>query len=147
MSLHRTPADHDADPPSAWQVVKVADRCWHLDSSLGGTFGYYTTRRAAEDDKTSGFYVNLYEQESRWFAGLPVNGWRPYAAILTERATRLGREHGRARTTPYGDLDADDSPLMTALGETSPTTEDNHPRRVALLDAYRDAYTQAREGH
>lgn len=62
-------------------------------------------------------------------------------------ARKLGREHGRAGTTPYGDLDFDDdSALMAALGETSPTTEDNHPRRLALLEAYRDAYQQAREG-
>ena len=58
-------------------------------------------------------------------------------------AARLGYLDGRAGTTPYGDLDADDSPLMTALGETSPTTEDNHLRRLALLAAYRDAYANA----
>ena len=66
-------------------------------------------------------------------------------ALLYGAAT-LGAMHGRAGTTPYGDLDLDDSPLMTALGETGPTTEDNHPRRLALLDAYRDAYQQATEG-
>ena len=79
MALHLTPERHEADPPSAWVVVKVADRCWHLDSSLGGTFGYYTRKRDAEADKVSGFYVSLYETEGRWFAGQTPPGYRPYA--------------------------------------------------------------------
>src|ERR1019366_4088514 len=54
MGLHRTLADHDADPPSVWQVVKVADRCWHLDSYLGGTIGSYTARKAAEAGRRAG---------------------------------------------------------------------------------------------
>ena len=79
MSLHATPEAHESDPPSSWVVVKVADRCWHLYSSLtGATFGYYTTKHAAEADKTSGPYFSLYEREGRWFAGQPVANWKPY---------------------------------------------------------------------
>lgn len=81
MALHRTPEDHEKDPPEAWQVVKVAERCWHLDSSLGWTIGYYTTKHAAEADKVSGPHVSLYEREGRWFAGEPVSNWRPYAEL------------------------------------------------------------------
>jgi hypothetical protein len=69
MALHMTLADHDADPPSAWQVVKVAKRCWHLDSSLGGTIDTYTTRNAAEAGKEGGPPVTLWEKEGRWMRG------------------------------------------------------------------------------
>jgi hypothetical protein len=80
MALHTTPEDHRADPPSAWTVVKAGERNWHLDSSLGGTIGYFGTQREALSGKESGFYVDLYEREGRWFAGDGPQGWRPYAA-------------------------------------------------------------------
>ena len=83
--MHMTLADHDADPPSAWKIVKVTSRCWHLDSSLGGTIGSYATRKAAEADKESGPYVNMWENEGRWMRGEPVPGWRPYDAARAER--------------------------------------------------------------
>jgi len=91
MALHLTPEEHDADPPAAWQVVRIADRCWHLDRSLGGTIGYYTTRRAAEAGKVSGPWVRMYEQDGRWFAGHTPPGWRSYAECKpgTERAARM----------------------------------------------------------
>ena len=141
MALHSTPERHDADPPEKWQVVKVAERCWHLDSSLGYTLGTYKTRKAAQADKISGFYVNLYEKEGRWFRGEPVAGHRPYAEVAAERARneawQLGIRHGRAGIDPFGDLnDAGSALLMDELGETSPTTADNHAHRVALCDAY-----------
>ena len=85
MALHMTLADHDADPPSAWQVVKVAERCWHLDSSLGGTIGTYTTRKAAESGKEDGPQVTLWEKEGRWMRGEAIPGWRPYDAVRAER--------------------------------------------------------------
>lgn len=89
MSLHSTPEKHAADPPEAWRVVKVAERCWHLKSSLGHSLGgSYTTKRAAEADKVNGFYVDLYEKEGRWFAGQPVANWRPYSEIVAERERR-----------------------------------------------------------
>lgn len=69
MALHETLADHDADPPAAWRVVKVAERVWHLDSSLGGTIGTYSTKKAAEAGKETGFYVSLWEKEGRWMRG------------------------------------------------------------------------------
>jgi len=78
MALHTTPTDHDNDPPSAWSVVKKGERSWHLQSSLGGVIGYFTTRREAEEHRTGGRYVKLYEDEGRWFAGEQVRGWKPY---------------------------------------------------------------------
>ena len=92
MALHTTPEDHAADPPSAWQVVKVADRCWHLKSSHGHVFGSsYKTRRAAEQDKVTGFYVNLYEKEGRWYAGHTPDGWRSWAEVKAERERRAAK--------------------------------------------------------
>lgn len=85
MSMHSTPEDHAADPPGKWQVVKVAERCWHLDSSLGGTIGYYATRKAAEADRVSGPYVSMYERDGRWFAGQTPAGWKSYAQCVEER--------------------------------------------------------------
>jgi hypothetical protein len=78
MALHLKPAEHDADPPTAWTVVKINDRLWHLDSSQGGTFQNFTTKKAAEAAKTAGWLVNLYDKEGRWFRGEPVAGWKPY---------------------------------------------------------------------
>jgi hypothetical protein len=93
MSLHATPEEHQADPPSAWIVRKVGERNWHLDSSLpeGSTFAYFNRRRDAEVARICGREVNLYQIEEQWFAGLPVYGWRPYADIVAERARRAER--------------------------------------------------------
>lgn len=96
MALHLTPADHAADPPAAWQVVKAAERCWHLDSSRGGTIDTFTTRKAAEAARTGGHAARLYEQEGRWFAGQTPAGWRPYAEVAAERECRQARDVARA---------------------------------------------------
>jgi hypothetical protein len=60
-------------------------------------------------------------------------------------AAELGRLHGRAGTEPYCslDMDGDDSPLMRALGETECPTDANHWHRLALIDAYTEAYQAA----
>jgi hypothetical protein len=81
MGLHQTPAEHEADPPAGWTVVKVAERAWHLRTATDGHLQTYSTRREAERAKTSGFWVDLYEKEGRWFAGLPVTHWRPYVPV------------------------------------------------------------------
>jgi hypothetical protein len=97
MSLFSGPDEHAANPPETWRAVKVAGRCWHLDTAGGVTLGgRYETRRAAEADKVSGFYVRLYEEERRWYAGEPVTGWRPYADIVAERERRRQRQLQRS---------------------------------------------------
>jgi hypothetical protein len=107
VALHKNLADHDADPPSAWQVNKVADRAWHLDSSLGHTLGTYPTRKAAEADKETGPLVALWENEGRWMRGEPVAGWRPYAEVQAESeriaARRLSRATGPAPAARFPD--------------------------------------------
>ena len=98
MGLHHTPEDHDADPPARWQVVKVADRCWHLVSSLNSdaVFEYCTTRKAAEAARSDSSSALLYEKESRWFRGEPVANWKPYAVIVAERERRAAWLAARA---------------------------------------------------
>lgn len=93
MSLHSTPEEHKADPPSAWVVRKAGDGNWHLDSSLpgGGTIAYFSRRRDAEAARICGREVNLYQTEEQWFAGETPYGWRPYADIVAERARRAER--------------------------------------------------------
>ena len=59
-------------------------------------------------------------------------------------ARRLGATHGRAGIAPYGDLDdAGSADLMTALGETGPTTADNHDWRAKLTADYGFAWQYA----
>lgn len=86
--LFSGPEAHAANPPDSWVVVKVVDRCWHLRTKDGGVLETRTTRRAAEECRTSGFVAELYEKERRWFAGENVHPWRPWAEIEAERAAR-----------------------------------------------------------
>lgn len=85
MALHRTPAEHDANPPSSWIVVKVGDRVWHLKFATGdGVIDSFTTKKSAEAAKIDGLAAKLYEKEGRWFAGLPVDNWKPYVMPIYE---------------------------------------------------------------
>lgn len=59
---------------------------------------------------------------------------------LEGRAWRLGQLHGSTAAEPFGDLDqGGEALLMDALGESGWTTEDNHPLRLKLLVAYKEA--------
>lgn len=78
MALHTTPAEHQADPPSSWTVKPLAGHRWQLVSSGGATLETFTTKRDALAAKSGGWWVSLYEREGRWFAGLPVPGWKLY---------------------------------------------------------------------
>lgn len=100
MSLFSGPAEHAANPPESWTVSRAGRASWHLRTAAGVTLGRYETRRAAEADKVSGFYVRLYEQESRWYAGEQVAGWRPYTDILADRARREARWPQTAGAAP-----------------------------------------------
>lgn len=90
MSLHCTPEDHNADPPSAWTVDKVpipgtTRALWELRSSLGYVIGSFKTKKAALQDRENGPYVALYMKEARWFRGEPVGNYKPYTQIVAER--------------------------------------------------------------
>ena len=68
---------------------------------------------------------------------------------LIEQAQRLGQQHRAAGIAPFGDADyvfwdAGSARLLNALGVTSPTTGDNAPGRLRVVDAYCDAL-EARE--
>jgi hypothetical protein len=78
-----SPTEHAANPPSTWQVVKVGPRQWRVyprQYSLDdGAIEYCKTKREAEAVKLRGRAVDLYEKEGRWYAGLPVAGWKPFS--------------------------------------------------------------------
>ena len=84
MTLFASPEEHAANPPETWRVVKVADRLWRLATKDGSELRCFPRQRDAEEEKVSGWYADMYAKETRWYAGEPVRGWKPYA----ERRTR-----------------------------------------------------------
>jgi hypothetical protein len=89
------------------------------------------------------------ESEREPFAAGPVTGDLAVQEELAEQARHLGQQHRAAAITPFGDArhvswDEGSARLLTALGATSPTTEDNAPGRYRAVDAYCDAL-EARE--
>lgn len=82
MSVFHNPAEHAANPPDTWQVVKVAERAWQLQTAGGGTLSQHTTRRAAISERECGFIRDLYDKETRWYAGEDIPGWRPYTDLV-----------------------------------------------------------------
>lgn len=88
MSLFASPEEHAANPPSTWVVKKAAPRLWHLCTKEGIVLSYgHATKKEADSLMTSGFYVNLYNDETRWYAGESVRNWIPYSQ-LKSRATK-----------------------------------------------------------
>ena len=85
MSLFRSPEEHAQNPPSSWEVVKVADRVWHLRTASGGTLESFESKGRALEAREGGFLAREYEQEGRWYAGEDVAGWKPYAVVLEEQ--------------------------------------------------------------
>jgi hypothetical protein len=74
-------------------------------------------------------------------AGGPVTNNLARQGELAGQGCRLGQQHRAARTTPFGDAqyvrwDAGSARLRAALGETSPTTGSNAPRRYRVVEAY-----------
>jgi len=78
MSLFKA-AEHADNPPSTWRVVKSGAR-WALVTRGGGVLGTFGRKRDAVEGLTCGPLVNLYEKESRWYAGESVPGWKAYEA-------------------------------------------------------------------
>lgn len=98
MALFTTPEAHAANPPETWEVSKAAERLWYLaPADAAGVLDSFTTKTAAEAAKVSGWLVDLYEKEGRWYAGETVAGWRPYAEVAEEHARIAARRgHGLA---------------------------------------------------
>ncbi len=82
----QTPEEHAANPPETWEVVKAAERCWHL-RRRGDEYPMqsFKTKHEAEQAKVSGHHVRLYNDEARWMAGETVHPWKPYAQVVAER--------------------------------------------------------------
>lgn len=86
MALHRTPAEHDANPPSTWTVVRIdcaSSARWGLTTADGMLLDSFSTRKAAEAAKVDGSTASLYEKEGRWFAGEHVHPWIDYADMAS----------------------------------------------------------------
>ena len=79
MSVYSTPEQHAANPPESWVVVKVADHKWELRDAQGTRLHYGTTKKECEAAREVGFIRNLYDAETRWYAGESVRGWKSYA--------------------------------------------------------------------
>jgi hypothetical protein len=79
MAVFTTPAEHAANPPESWRVVKVADRAWRVITTGGTVLEHATTKRHALELIESGTVRRTYDLETRWYAGETVPGWRPYA--------------------------------------------------------------------
>jgi hypothetical protein len=73
---------HADNPPETWQVVKVLPRVWQLQTKDGDVLESFSKASAAEEAKHSGFYVKLYDQESRWYAGEQIPGWQQYKNLV-----------------------------------------------------------------
>lgn len=97
--------EHAANPPESWVAVKVADRAWDLRTKDGVTLGRYPSKKAAEADKTSGFYTRMYDQERRWYAGEQIPNWKPYKESTRHTANEddfwSGYAHGREAGTNH----------------------------------------------
>lgn len=83
MSLFSGPAEHAAHPPQTWTVVRRGPGAWAIEITPGVELTRFRTKREAENETRSGYWVRLYDKESRWYAGGTVPGWRPYAEVVS----------------------------------------------------------------
>ena len=88
MTLFDGPEEHEANPPETWKVYRVGDRSWMLATATNVCLEGFTTRRAAMAARTSGFNVDLWRKESRWYAGENVHPWKSWAEVKAEREHR-----------------------------------------------------------
>jgi hypothetical protein len=86
VSLFAGPAEHTANPPESWTIVKRGERSWALVLTNGDTLDTFPSKRAAVEATETGRYVELYRKESRWYAGESIPGWKPYAVLAGELA-------------------------------------------------------------
>jgi hypothetical protein len=69
---------HQENHPTTWKIQRRG-RKFHIVTKDGVSLDSFTTRRAAEKASQSGWLIDLYDKETRWFAGESVPGWRSYA--------------------------------------------------------------------
>lgn len=107
MSLFNGPEEHAANPPESWQIVrvpsgtrarfalKISEHQPHPET--------FATRGDAENERTKGHTRRLYDDETRWYAGESVRGWRPWAEVKAdqERHAAYSAERERMRNAPY----------------------------------------------
>lgn len=84
MSLFNGPEEHAANPPDAWRVVKVRPKMWRLVALNGVVLATCQTRRDCVDLCERGFYRSLYDDETRWYAGEAIVGWKPYSPTVRD---------------------------------------------------------------
>ncbi len=85
MSLFFAPEDHAANPPETWLVVKAGPRAWRLTTADGTTLDGFASKRDAEAARSSGWLVNAYRKEGRWYAGETPAGMRSWADCKAEQ--------------------------------------------------------------
>ncbi|WP_217181594.1 hypothetical protein [Streptomyces sp. AC495_CC817] len=90
MTLYATPEEHAANPPETWTVRKLYERRWVLvidpTQPVDYQGSYETKRRAeAERDDPQSWTRRLYDDETRWYAGEQVRGWKPWAEVEARR--------------------------------------------------------------
>jgi hypothetical protein len=69
-----------------WKVVRAGTRHWTHATAAGVVIGgRYDRKRDAEAALFTSSYARLWDQERRWYAGEPIDNWRPYAELLAER--------------------------------------------------------------
>jgi hypothetical protein len=77
MALFATPKKHAENGPETW-IVDGSGSNWWLRMKDGAQLEPHRRKRDAEAARVDGWAVRLYAKEGRWFAGEPVNGWKPY---------------------------------------------------------------------
>lgn len=114
MSLFGGRAEHAANPPDTWNVVRSGNR-WNLITTAGAVLDSFDRKRDAEAGRITGFAADLYAKETRWYAGETIPGWKPYqppptaaeAADMTGTTTTSGVREWRVPFEPRMINDAD----------------------------------------
>lgn len=146
MSLFSSPAEHADNPPSTWRVEKIGPGCWSVLTKAGVGITSQSTKGRAEAILTSGFYFDLWHKEQRWYAGEPVEGWKPYAGLAQPTGPRV------ADPEPEPAVQLEDVPVLRVPAATAITwlaATDEHPAGwsvVGLLPPSQDHVPAERAG-
>lgn len=86
MSLFTDPTVHAANPPHTWEVTRGAHRVWNLHPAghPAMVMASFPTRAEAVEATRTGFSVELWDREARWYRGDTPPGWRPYRQATVE---------------------------------------------------------------